>query len=68
MRKNQSTLSIIMSSLTLLIVIAIITISVFLVRNKLLKNAQDMGMALVQSYAMEEETTITMFKDFLDMR
>ena len=67
LRKNQSTLSIIMSSLTLLIVIAIITISVFLVRNKLLKNAQDMGMALVQSYAMEEETTITMFKDFLDM-
>lgn len=64
LRKNQSTLSIIMSSLTLLIVIAIITISVFLVRNKLLKNAQDMGMALVQSYAMEEETTITMFKDF----
>ena len=67
MRKNQTTFSIIISALTLLIVALIISISVFLVRNKLLKNAQEMGMALVQSYAMEEEKTLAMFEDFLDM-
>ena len=67
LRKNQTTFSIIISALTLLIVALIISISVFLVRNKLLKNAQEMGMALVQSYAMEEEKTLAMFEDFLDM-
>lgn len=43
----------------LLIFVAILLLSViFLVRTKLLQNAQNLGMALVQSYAVEEEMTI----------
>lgn len=38
-----------------------------MVRTKLLKNAQSMGMSLAQSYALEEEKNIKIFEDFLDM-
>lgn len=67
LRKNQSTMSIMISAATLITVVVTIVISVSLVRNKLLKNAQSMGTALVQSYAMEEESYINTFHDFLDM-
>lgn len=67
LRKNQSTMSVVISAATLIVVVTTIAISVSLVRNKLLKNAQSMGTALVQSYAMEEESYINTFHDFLDM-
>lgn len=67
LRKSQSAMSVIISAATLVVVVVILTISVSLVRNKLLKNAQSMGSALVQSYAMEEESYIKTFHDFLDM-
>lgn len=56
-----------MSAITLIIVAIIVSITVSLVRTKLLKNAQSMGMALAQSYAMEEKAYVTMLRDFLEM-
>ena len=45
--------------LLLLFVAVLLMSSVFLVRVKLLQNAQSLGMALVQSYAVEEEANIS---------
>lgn len=43
----------------LLIVSFVLIFSIFLVRNKLLENAQNLGMALTYSYAKEEETNLS---------
>lgn len=48
----------ILSILLLVFVTLLVVLSIILVRIKLLQNAQDMGMALAQSYAMEEENTL----------
>ena len=59
--------------LLLLFVAVLLVVGVFLVRVKLLQNAQSLGMALVHSYAVEEElnitsleTNLTMASQFLD--
>jgi len=44
-----------LSLLMLVLVAVLLTFSIFLVRTKLLENTQDLGMALAQSYAVEEE-------------
>lgn len=41
--------------------------SIFLVRDKLLKNTNDMGVYLAQSYAWEEENRIRTYSSFLSM-
>lgn len=53
--------------LVLIIVFVTLLFSILLVREKLLQNTQDLGMALAQSYASEEETHISAFKDVLDL-
>lgn len=53
--------------LVLIIVFVTLLFSVLLVREKLLQNTQDLGMALAQSYASEEETHISTFQDVLDL-
>ena len=50
--------SIILNAVLLIVVAALLLFIVVLVRNKLLQNAQNLGDALVQSYAVEEEMTI----------
>ena len=50
-------------SIMVLAVVAVLLLSVvMLVRVKLLRNTQDMGMALVQAYALEEEMNLTALK------
>lgn len=44
----------ILSVLLLVVVAAVLIISILLVRNKLLQNTHELGMALAQSYAVEE--------------
>ncbi|MBM6930859.1 response regulator [[Clostridium] spiroforme] len=67
MNKKNTILSIVINALTLLCVTVILVVGITMVRTKLLKNAQNMGMSLAQSYALEEEKNIQMFENFLDM-
>ena len=53
--------------LLLLFVAVLLVVGVFLVRVKLLQNAQSLGMALVHSYAVEEELNITSLETNLTM-
>ena len=48
----------VLNGLLLLFVAALLIFGVFLVRTKLLQNAQSLGMALAHSYAVEEELNI----------
>ena len=48
-----------LNGLLLLFVALLLVAAIFLVRTKLLQNAQDLGMALVHSYAVEEEMNIS---------
>lgn len=59
MRKRRSRwYSTILSAVLLVFVAVLLLFMVVLVRNKLLKNTQNLGMALVESYVVEEEMTI----------
>ena len=51
-------LRLILNGVLLVFVAALLVFAVVLVRTKLLQNAQDLGMALVHSYALEEEMNI----------
>ncbi len=62
-----------LNGLLLLFVTVLLVLAVFLVRIKLLKNAQDLGMELAHSYAVEEElnlssleTNLTLASQFVD--
>lgn len=52
-------LRLILNGVLLVFVAALLVFAVVLVRTKLLQNAQGMGMALVHSYALEEEMNIS---------
>lgn len=63
--KNKSTglaLAMRLNIAILIVISALITWSVLLVREKLLKNADEMGTHLAQSYAMEEENRVSIYK------
>ena len=47
--------NLILNGVILVFVAVLLIFSIFLVRTKLLQNTQSMGMALVHSYALEEE-------------
>lgn len=51
----------------LIIVLAAIIMTILLVRQKLLQNTQELGMALAQSLASEEEVNIASYRDLLDL-
>ena len=62
-----------LNGLLLLFVAMLLMLAIFLVRVKLLQNAQSLGMALVHSYAVEEElniasleTNLTLASQFVD--
>ena len=48
-----------LSFLMLVFVAVLLVLSILLVRTKLLQNADNMGMALAKSYAMEEEMSLS---------
>ena len=62
MRRERHGISLVLSGALLVFVAALLAVTVALVRTKLLKNAQDFGMALVQSYAIEETMNIENLK------
>lgn len=47
--------------------IALVVLCIWLVREKLLKNANEMGMLLAESYAMEEENRVRVYGMLLEM-
>ena len=47
---------------------AVMSLGIYLVRDKLLYNANEMGNNLAQSYSSEEETRISIYEMFLTMR
>ena len=49
----------ILNGILLIFVAALLVFAIVLVRTKLLQNAQSLGMALVHSYALEEEMNIS---------
>lgn len=64
-RKNKSTgfaLAMKLNIAILIVLSALIVWSVLLVKEKLLKNADEMGTHLAQSYAMEEENRMSVYK------
>lgn len=56
-----------LSLLMLVLVAVLLTFSIFLVRTKLLENTQDLGMALAQSYAVEEEMHLDNFRQTINL-
>lgn len=67
LNKKNTFLSIMINALTLLCVAVVLIVGISMVRTKLLKNAQNMGMSLAQSYALEEEKNFKIFENFLDL-
>lgn len=51
----------------LIVVLAVIVMTILLVRQKLLKNTQELGMSLAQSLASEEEVNISSYRNLLDL-
>ena len=54
-----------LSILLLAVCVSMLLLGVSLVRTKLLKNTQELGMALAESYASEEELHVTTYSNFL---
>ena len=67
--KRQRSISVntILSAMLLGFFVLLLVCSISLVRNKLLQNAQDLGMSLARSCAAEEEAHITSFQNFLSL-
>lgn len=65
-RKQKLYFNNILNILVLVIVLVTIVISILLVRQKLLKNTQELGMSLAESFASEEEVKVASFQDFLN--
>lgn len=65
--KRKLYLNNLLNVIILIIVLVIFIVSVLLVRQKLLQNTQELGMSLARSYASEEETYISAFRDMLSL-
>lgn len=59
--------NLILNGVILVFVAVLLIFSIFLVRTKLLQNTQSMGMALVHSYALEEEMNIATMENYLSL-
>ena len=66
-RNTGVSLHLVLSITLLLFISALMGFTIHLVRIKLLQNTQQLGMALVKSYALEEESQINSFRSALDM-
>lgn len=72
MRKNKTkinglSLAMKLNAAILVVISVMIVWSIFLVREKLLKNADEMGTHLAESYAMEEENRISIYTMLLNL-
>ena len=56
-----------LSIVLLALFVILLTMSIFLVRTKLLQNTQNLGMSLAESIAAEEESHLVAFRTFLEM-
>ena len=66
-KKNFISSNTALSLLMLVLVAVLLTFSIFLVRTKLLENNQSLGMALAQSYAVEEEMHLENFRQTINL-
>lgn len=66
-RNTGVSLHLVLSITLLLFISALMGFTIHLVRTKLLQNTQQLGMALVKSYALEEESQINSFRSALEM-
>ena len=66
-RNTGVSLHLVLSITLLLFISALMGFTIHLVRIKLLQNTQQLGMALVKSYALEEESQINSFRSALEM-
>lgn len=53
--------------LQLVVFLLILVLGVLMVRSKLLNNAENMGLALAQSYAEKEEMQIASFRGLMEL-
>lgn len=67
MWKTSRWYTILLNTVVLVVVAVLLLFIVGLVRDKLLQNAQSLGIALVQSYAVEEEMTIEALEREVDL-
>ena len=63
-RKTRLSTNTVLSILLLIVFVALLTLSVTLVRSKILQNARSLGMSLAHSYAAEEEGHLIHSGDF----
>lgn len=66
-KKNFISSNTALSILMLVLVAVLLMFSIFLVRTKLLENTQNLGMALAQSYAVEEEMHLDNFRQTINL-
>ena len=66
-KSSPRTSTAILNGILLVFVAVILIFSIFLVRAKLLQNAQHLGMALVSSYAVEEEMSLRFLMTSVDL-
>ena len=66
-RNVSGSMHLILGIVLLLFISALMLFTINLVRTKLLQNTQQLGMALVKSYALEEESQINAFRSVLEM-
>ena len=64
-RKTRLSTNTVLSILLLIVFVALLTLSVTLVRSKILQNARSLGMSLAHSYAAEEEGHLNSCRGFL---
>ena len=66
-RNTGAFMHLVLSFTLLLFIAALMGFTIHLVRTKLLQNTQQLGMALVKSYALEEESKLNSFQSALEM-
>lgn len=65
--KQKRPVSNFLNILVIIVVLITLVVGILMVRNKLLQNAQEMGMSLAQSYANEEETHLATISNMLEL-
>ena len=66
-RNGNASMHLILSFILLVFIAGLMGFTIHLVRTKLLQNTQQLGMALVKSYALEEETQLNSFRNSLEI-
>ena len=67
MGKRRTLAGNMLTVLQLVVFLLILVLGVLMVRSKLLNNAENMGLALAQSYAEKEEMQIASFRGLMEL-